>query len=118
VDEGTDGPDRKNNRIVTVTFNADKTFEFSCDSTTMRRPGTIVLQRDPDDDPWTFVKVNGLPTPPFKCKRALDGSSITITDDHTLKKHDYAYTVTILDGGMYYTSPDDTRTNPPMIRNQ
>jgi hypothetical protein len=117
MDLATEGTDRKKNRIITVTFNADGTFEFSCDSTTVRRPGDIVLQRDSDDASWTFVSVNKLSTPPFTCVPAKDGTSITITDDYTIKKHDYSFTVTIQDGATKYTSPDDGRTNPPMIRN-
>jgi hypothetical protein len=47
MDESTDGSsDRKRIRTVAVTFDANHQFEFSCDSTTMRRPGNIVLQRD------------------------------------------------------------------------
>jgi hypothetical protein len=84
----------------------------------MRRKGEIVLVRDSDLATWTFVRVNNLPNPPFTWTRAQDGSSITITNDHT-EICDYSFTVTILDHGIEHPSPDDRRpiTTPPMIRN-
>ena len=109
--------DRKKDRVIVVTFNvADGTFEFSCDSTTMRRPGDIVLQRDADNVSWTFGGVNGLPNPPCTWTVATGGTSITITNDHSVPG-DFRFTVTILYAGESYTSPQDWRTNPPMIRN-
>jgi hypothetical protein len=116
MDQGTSDSDRKNNRTITVTYNADETFEFSCDTTTMRRKGDIVLQRDSDIALWTFVRVNKLKDPPFTWKRASDGSTITITNDHSVKD-EYSFTVTILEGRTEHTSPDPIVTNPPMIRN-
>ena len=116
MDQSADGSaGSKDVRTVTVTFNADHTFEFSCDSTTMRRAGKIVLERDSDVVLWTFLGVS-LPKPPFTWEVAAGGTSITITN-HQTKKGEFHYTVTIVENGTPYTSPDDGRTNPPMIRN-
>ena len=117
MDTGTSGWDRKKDRVIIVTFDAaDKSFEFSCDSTTMRRAGNIVLQRDADDAAWTFVSVNKLPDPPFKSTVAADKTSITIKNSYT-EFDDYRFTVTVWYDGNPYTSPEKWRTNPPMIRN-
>ena len=117
MDASTSGWDRKKDRIMVVTFNpADKTFELSCDSTTMQRAGNILLQRDVDNAPWTFVSINNLPDPPFKSTVAADGTSIAITNDHS-KIDNYWFTVTVWYDGNPYTSPDTRFTNPPMIRN-
>jgi hypothetical protein len=119
MNESTDGSsDRKRIRTVAVTFDANHQFEFSCDSTTMRRPGNILLQRDSDDVSWTFVSVD-LPNPPFTWSRAPDGSSLTITDDYSVHDRNFSYRVTVLEGQTPYTSPSNgSRTPPPMIRNQ
>lgn len=106
-------------QTVKVTFTPPSTFTFKPEEARMSAAGKIILHRDPGTANWTFVSVNGLPSPEFTWRVKGNGSSIEIDDAFT-SIGDYSYTVTVNDATGNHTSPKQrTRdTVPPMIMNQ
>ena len=106
-------------QTVKVSFTTPSTFAFDPPAVTMTAAGKINFHRDPGSSTWTFVSVNGLPSPPFTSSVTGNGSGITVNDAFT-SNGDFGYTVTVNDASGNHTSqPMSIRgTTPPMIRNQ
>lgn len=104
-------------QTVKVTFTAPSTFTFDPSTATMTAAGKIILRRDPGTADWTFVSVNGLPSPEYTWTVTGDGSGIEIDDAFTSNGAS-SYTVTVHDATGNHTSQETTATVPPMIMNQ
>jgi hypothetical protein len=106
-------------QTVKVTFTAPSTFAFDPETATMTSTGKINFQRHPGSSTWTFVSVNGLPSPQFSSTVTGNGSEMSASDAHT-STGDFGYTVTVNDATGNHTSQaaNITGTTPPMIRNQ
>jgi hypothetical protein len=106
-------------QTVKVTFTAPSTFTFDKETTTMTAAGKINFHRDPGSATWTFVSVNGLPSPEYTSSVTGNGSGITVNDAYT-SIGSSGYTVTVNDAtGNHTSQPASIKgTTPPMIRNQ
>ncbi len=104
---------------VKVSFTSPNTFVFDPPSPTMTAAGKLNFHQHPASPPWTFVSINGLPSPEFTWSVTGNGNGITVNDAHT-SIGDYAYTVTVNDMSGNHTSQpmSITGTTPPMIKNQ
>jgi len=105
-------------QTVKVTFTAPSTFTFEPEVVTMTAAGKIKLHRDPGTASWTFVSVNGLPSPEFTWSLNGNGSSAEVDDTFTSNGGN-TYSVTVNDATGNHTSQEQpTGTVPPMIMNQ
>lgn len=105
-------------QTVKVTFTAPDTFTFDQPTVTMTAAGKIILLRDPGSAGWTFVSVNGLPSPEYSYTINPNGNQVDISDGHTANGASH-YTVTVHDATGNHTSGSAPRaTLPPMIMNQ
>jgi hypothetical protein len=106
-------------QTVKVSFTTPSTFTFDPPSPTMTAAGKINFHQNPASPTWTFVSINGLPSPEFTSSVTGNGSGITVNDAHT-SIGDYGYTVTVNDAtGNHTSQPQSIKgTLPPMIKNQ
>lgn len=106
-------------QTVKVTFTAPNTFMFDPPTATMTAAGKVIFHRNPGTSTWTFVSVNGLPSPEYTSSVIGNGSGITVNDAHT-SNGGSSYTVTVNDATGNHTSPPETikSTTPPMIMNR
>ncbi|MFI5241762.1 MAG: hypothetical protein ACHQRL_02045 [Gemmatimonadales bacterium] len=106
-------------QTVKVTFTAPSTFTFDKEATTMTAAGKINFHRDPGSAAWTFVSVNGLPSPEYTSSVTGNGSGLTVNDGHTTNGSS-GYTVTVNDATGNHTSQVARikGTTPPMIINR
>ena len=102
--------------IVRVTFTPPETFEYSCSNIKMRAAGKIQFHQASPNDPWVFVRPNGLPESGFCYETAANGKTMTIRDKYT-DTDEHHYSLTVCDDTGEHTSSDRIITNPPMIRN-
>lgn len=113
-----DGDRYMPDQTVKVTFTAPSTFTFDPEVVSMTAAGKIVMHRDPGSATWTFVSVNGLPSPEYTSTVTGNGSGIDVHDAFT-SNGGSGYTVTVNDGTGGHTSGErPTATVPPMIMNQ
>jgi hypothetical protein len=106
-------------QTVKVTFTAPSTFTFDKETTTMTAAGKVNFHRDPGSAAWTFVSVNGLPSPEYTSSVTGNGSGITVNDACT-SNGGSSYTVTVNDAtGNHTSQPARIKgTTPPMIMNR
>ena len=106
-------------QTVKVTFTAPSTFTFDKPTTTMTAAGKVIFHRDPGSAAWTFVSVNGLPSPEYTWSVTGNGSGITVNDACSSNGAS-GYTVTVNDATGNHTSQVARieGTTPPMIMNQ
>ncbi len=106
-------------QTVKVSFTAPSTFSFDPETATMSASGKINFHRDPGSANWTFVSINGLPSPQFTSSLTGNGSGMSVNDGHT-STGDFGYTVTVNDASGNHTSQLSriTGTTPPMIMNR
>lgn len=105
-------------QTVKVAFTAPNTFTFDHQVTTMTAAGKVLLRRDPGNADWTFVSVNGLPSPEYSWSVTGNGSGITINDAFTSNGAS-PYTVTVHDrNGDHTSEKQPIGTDPPVIMNQ
>ena len=106
-------------QTVKVTFTAPSTFIFDKDTTEMTAAGKVIFHRNPGSAAWTFVSVNGLPSPEYTWSVIGNGSGITVNDAHA-SNGGSSYTVTVNDGTGNHTSQPMriSGTTPPMIMNR
>ena len=106
-------------QTVKVSFTTPSTFTFDPPSPAMTAAGKINFQQHPASPSWTFVSINGLPSPQFTSSVTGNGNGITVNDAHT-SVGEFGYTVTVNDASGNHTSqPQSIRgTLPPMIINR
>jgi hypothetical protein len=106
-------------QTVKVTFTAPSTFTFDPETATMTSAGKVNFHRDPGSAGWTFVSVNGLPSPEFTSSVTGNGSGVDVNDAHT-SNGGSSYTVTVNDAtGNHTSQPTSIKgTAPPMIMNR
>ncbi len=106
-------------QTVKVTFTAPSTFVFDPEVATMTAAGKVNFKREPGSATWTFVSINGLPSPEYTWSVTGNGSGITVNDAHTTNGGS-SYTVTVNDATGNHTSKPVSikETTPPMIMNQ
>jgi hypothetical protein len=106
-------------QTVKVSFTTPSTFTFDPPTAIMTAAGKVNFHRDPGSSQWTFVSINGLPSPGYSSSVTGNGSGITVNDAFTTNGGS-SYTVTVHDGtGNHTSQPMSIKgTTPPMIMNR